>query len=151
MLALQGEAARLNRQVVKSAGEYTKEEIDAMDDEEMQDNCRRARIEANKKYVRRTDVQMSDERREQITLRIAELVAWGQSVPAAAKELCEKHGIVIAGYNDQPTAAAEEPAPVAEQPKAEEKAEEKPAEQPAEEAKPKKAPKQQTLDDDFNL
>lgn len=151
MLALQGEAARLNRQVVKSAGEYTKEEIDAMDDEEMQDNCRRARIEANKKYVRRTDVQMSDERREQITLRIAELVAWGQSVPAAAKELCEKHGIVIEGYNDKPTAAAEEPAPVAEQSKAEEKAEEKPAEQPAEEAKPKKAPKQQTLDDDFNL
>ena len=96
--ALEDEAAKLNRQVPKSAGEYTKAEIDAMDDEEMQENCRRARIEANKKYVRRTDVQMSEDRKEQIKLRIAELLAWGADVPAKAKELCRKYDIQVEGF-----------------------------------------------------
>lgn len=145
MAALEGEAARLNRQVPKSAGEYTKEEIDAMDDEEMQAGCKYARIEANKKYLRRRDVQMTDERKEQMQLRAAELVAWGIELSANAKEIIEKHGIIVPGYDPQPEVKAEEPAPV------ETPAEQQPAEQPTEELKPKKEKATKPLDDDFSL
>ena len=95
MERLKAESERLNRQVVKSAGEYTKAEIDAMDDEEMQENCRKARIEANKKYLRRSDVQMTDERREQTALRAQELLAWGIELSARAKETIEQNGIEL--------------------------------------------------------
>ena len=95
--ALEDEAARLTRQTPKSAGDHTKVEIDAMDDAEMQENCRRARIEANKKYVRRSDVQMSKERIEQMKIRIAELLAWEVDIPARAKELCKKYDIQVDG------------------------------------------------------
>lgn len=95
MERLKAESERLNRQVVKSAGEYTKAEIDAMDDEEMQENCKKARIEANKKYLRRSDVQMTDERREQTALRAKELLAWGIELSARAKETIEQNGIEI--------------------------------------------------------
>ena len=135
MLALEGEAARLNRQAVKSAGEYTKAEIDAMDDAEMQENCKHARIEANKKYLRRSDVQMSDERKEQMQLRASELVAWGIDLSAKIKELIEKHSIEVEGYEPQAEAPAEEPA----------------TEEAKEEPKPKKEKAVKTVDDDFSL
>lgn len=99
MERLKAESERLNRQVVKSAGEYTKEEIDAMDDEEMQENCKKARIEANKKYLRRSDVQMTDERREQTALRAQELLAWGIELSARAKETIEQNGIEVPGLS----------------------------------------------------
>lgn len=98
MHALESEAAQLNKQVSKSAGEYTKEEIDAMDDEEQQENCKNARIEANKKYLRRRDVQMTDERKEQMQLRATELQAWGIEITNNVKELLYSHGIVVVGY-----------------------------------------------------
>lgn len=99
MERLKAESERLNRQVVKSAGEYTKTEIDAMDDEEMQENCKKARIEANKKYLRRSDVQMTDERREQTVLRAKELLAWGIELSARAKETIEQNGIEVPGLS----------------------------------------------------
>lgn len=108
-MALEDEAERLGRQSVKSAGEYTKAEIDAMDDEEMQESCRRARIEANKKYVRRSDVQMSEDRKEQMKLRIAELLAWGVDVPARAKELCLQYDIQVEGFVLEEPEADEKP------------------------------------------
>ena len=148
MLALEGEAARLNRQAVKSAGEYTKAEIDAMDDEEMQENCKHARIEANKKYLRRSDVQMSDERKEQMQLRASELVAWGIDLSAKIKELIEKHSIEVEGYEPQTEAPAEQPA-TEEAP--EESATAQPAEEVKEEPKPKKEKAVKTVDDDFSL
>lgn len=148
MLALEGEAARLNRQAVKSAGEYTKAEIDAMDDEEMQENCKHARIEANKKYLRRSDVQMSDERKEQMQLRASELVAWGIDLSAKIKELIEKHSIEVEGYEPQAEAPAEQPA-TEEVP--EEPATAQPAEEAKEEPKPKKEKAVKTVDDDFSL
>lgn len=148
MLALEGEAARLNRQAVKSAGEYTKAEIDAMDDAEMQENCKHARIEANKKYLRRSDVQMSDERKEQMQLRASELVAWGIDLSAKIKELIEKHSIEVEGYEPQAEAPAEQPA-TEEAP--EEPATAQPAEEAKEEPKPKKEKAVKTVDDDFSL
>ena len=99
MERLKAESDRLNRQVVKSAGEYTKAEIDAMDDEEMQENCKKARIEANKKYLRRSDVQMTDERREQTALRAKELMDWGIELSARAKETIEQNGIEVPGLS----------------------------------------------------
>lgn len=101
MERLKAESERLNRQVVKSAGEYTKAEIDAMDDEEMQENCKKARIEANKKYLRRSDVQMTDERREQTALRAQELLAWGIELSARAKETIEQNGIEVPGLSTE--------------------------------------------------
>lgn len=148
MLALEGEAARLNRQAVKSAGEYTKAEIDAMDDAEMQENCKHARIEANKKYLRRSDVQMSDERKEQMQLRASELVAWGIDLSTKIKELIEKHSIEVEGYEPQAEAPAEQPA-TEEAP--EEPATAQPAEEAKEEPKPKKEKAVKTVDDDFSL
>lgn len=148
MLALEGEAARLNRQAVKSAGEYTKAEIDAIDDAEMQENCKHARIEANKKYLRRSDVQMSDERKEQMQLRASELVAWGIDLSAKIKELIEKHSIEVEGYEPQAEAPAEQPA-TEEAP--EEPATAQPAEEVKEEPKPKKEKAVKTVDDDFSL
>lgn len=99
---LKTESEKLNRVDVKSPGAYTKEEIDAMDDEEMKQNCRTARIEANKKYVRRDDVQMTDERKMEMMLRIAELVAWGETPSTKAEEVCAKYNIVVPGFNDTP-------------------------------------------------
>ena len=99
---LKAESEKLNRVEVKSPGAYTKEEIDAMDDEEMKQNCRTARIEANKKYVRRDDVQMTDERKMEMMLRIAELVAWGETPSTKAEEVCAKYNIVVPGFNDTP-------------------------------------------------
>ena len=148
MLALEGEAARLNRQAVKSAGEYTKAEIDAMDDAEMQENCKHARIEANKKYLRRSDVQMSDERKEQMQLRASELVAWGIDLSTKIKELIEKHSIEVEGYEPQAEAPAEEPA---NEEAPEEPATAQPAEEAKEEPKPKKEKAVKTVDDDFSL
>ena len=148
MLALEGEAARLNRQAVKSAGEYTKAEIDAMDDAEMQENCKHARIEANKKYLRRSDVQMSDERKEQMQLRASELVAWGIDLSTKIKELIEKHSIEVEGYEPQAEAPAEQPA---NEEAPEEPATAQPAEEVKEEPKPKKEKAVKTVDDDFSL
>lgn len=109
------EAKELNKPEIKSAGEYTKAEIDLMDDAEMKENCTRARKEANKKFIRRDDTQMTEERKEQFKLRITELMEWGLNISDKAAAICQKYNIVVPGYNDN--VPAEEPAaeaPVAE-------------------------------------
>lgn len=93
MTALQKEADELNKEDTKQDGEYTKEEIDAMPEGEDKERCRRARIEANKKFVRRTDIKMNDERKAQISLRLRELVAWGQRISAKAAAYAKENGI----------------------------------------------------------
>lgn len=99
---LKAESEKLNKPEIKSPGAYTKEEIDAMDDEEMKQACRTARIEANKKYLRRDDIQMTDERKEDFALRISELIQWGEKPSAKAEETCAKYGIIVSGFNDTP-------------------------------------------------
>lgn len=89
------EAELLAKPEVKSAGEYTREEIEEMEDEEMKENCKRARIEANKKYLRRDDTQMTDERKAQLELRAKELVEWGLQLSVKAMGILEKYGIAI--------------------------------------------------------
>lgn len=93
------------KMAMKRGGEYTKVEIDAMTDPEMQAMCRQARIEVNKKYVRRP-MKITQEYRDQLTLRIRELMAWGESIPKKAYQKCQEAGIVIAGFNDDDELAA---------------------------------------------
>lgn len=99
---LKAESEKLNKPEVKSPGAYTLDEIELMDDEEMKQTCRNARIEANKKYVRRDDVQMTDERKSEMALRISELIQWGETPSAKAEEICNRYGIIVPGFNDTP-------------------------------------------------
>lgn len=86
---------------MKRPGDCTKEEIEAMEDPHRQDFCRKQRIDANKRYVRRTDVKITEEYRRQLRLRITELMEWEENVPKRAYESCRKAGITILGFNDK--------------------------------------------------
>lgn len=111
---------------MKTNGEYTKQEIDNMEDSEMKGILRKSRIDANKKYVKRTDVAMSPERIEQIKLRISELLAWNEYIPQKAKEICKEAGIVVPGFNDdeqEPTSEEAETEEITSGKKADEKKE----------------------------
>ena len=114
MAELAREAEMLAKPEVKSAGEYTKAEIDAMEDEEMAENCKKARIEANKKYLRRDDTQMNDERKAQMQLRASELLEWGFQLSMKAIALFEKYGVDIPQVEAKEEEKAEEPAEKAE-------------------------------------
>lgn len=112
------EAAEMAKPEVKSAGEYTKAEIEAMEEGGQKEGCRKARIEANKKYLRRDDTQMTDDRKAQMKLRAAELVEWGIPVSKRAAEIFEKHGLEVPQVDanegsaedvDVPVEKAEEP------------------------------------------
>lgn len=109
MAELAREAEQLAKPEVKSAGEYTKAEIDAMEDEEMAENCKKARIEANKKYLRRDDTQMNDERKAQMQLRASELLEWGLQLSMKAIALFEKYGVDIPQVEVKEEEKAEEP------------------------------------------
>ena len=114
MAELAREAEMLAKPEVKSAGEYTKDEIDAMEDEEMAENCKKARIEANKKYLRRDDTQMNDERKVQMQLRASELLEWGFQLSMKAIALFEKYGVDIPQVEAKQEEKVEEPAEKAE-------------------------------------
>ena len=109
MAELAREAEMLAKPEVKSAGEYTKAEIDAMEDEEMAENCKKARIEANKKYLRRDDTQMNDERKTQMQLRAGELLEWGLQLSMKAIALFEKYGVDIPQVEAKEEEKAEKP------------------------------------------
>lgn len=64
----------------KKLYEYTKAEIDVITDAELKQKLTEARIENNKKYLRRTDLPDTDETRQQLSLRASELVEWGVSL-----------------------------------------------------------------------
>lgn len=91
----------------KKPGEYTREEIEAMEEGETKELCKRKRIEANKRYIRRADVEVTDEYKRQMSIRIRELMGWRERVSAKAREICDKHGIIIEGYNDRPADSSE--------------------------------------------
>ena len=114
MAELAREAEMLAKPEVKSAGEYTKAEIDAMEDEEMAENCKKARIEANKKYLRRDDTQMNDERKAQMQLRASELLEWGLQLSMKAIALFEKYGVDIPQVEAKEEEKTEDPAAKAE-------------------------------------
>lgn len=90
--SLADEAEKLNKE---PKAEITKEEIDAMEEGEEKEAAKRARIEADKKYLRRSDAQATDERREQVRVRVNELIAWGIEPSTRALETCKKYGVEL--------------------------------------------------------
>lgn len=87
-------------EAMKRPGEYTKSEIDLMADEAKREVCKKARIDLNKKYVRRSDVKLTEDYSTQLELRVKELLDWGEILPAKAMENCKRAGVVIAGWNE---------------------------------------------------
>ena len=83
----------------KRAGEYTKAEIDAMAPGKTKDDITAARIDADKRYLRR-DVKVTDEYKQQLELRIKELVEWGVEIGDKGKMKLIEAGIIVPGVND---------------------------------------------------
>ena len=83
----------------KRAGEYTKAEIDAMAPGKTKDDITAARIDADKRYLRR-DVKVTDEYKQQLELRTKELVEWGVEIGDKGKMKLTEAGIIVPGVND---------------------------------------------------
>ena len=75
-LPLQGAGGSGLPPIGKKPAECTKAEIDAIADPALQHKYMEIRIEANKKYLRRTDLNETDEWKEQVRLRSQELIDW---------------------------------------------------------------------------
>lgn len=84
----------------KRAGEYTKAEIDAMPEGRQKDECLAARQEADKKYLRRGSKNITDEYKQQLTLRASELMEWGIEISETQKKILNEAGVIIEGVND---------------------------------------------------
>lgn len=105
MRELAEEAAKLAKE---PKAEITKVEIEAMEDGEEKDNAKRSRIEANKKYLRRNDAKPTDARKEQVRVRVMELLEWGIELPASAYDVCNKYGIELPKEDKEPEVVEEE-------------------------------------------
>ena len=85
---------------MRRPGDYTKEEIDAMTDLVLQEKCKKARVECDKKYIRRKGTKITDEYRKQLVIRITELMDWNETIPEKGFEHCKAAGVVVDGYNN---------------------------------------------------
>ena len=99
----------------KRAGEYTKAEIDAMTPGKMKEDLTAARIDADKRYLRR-DRPVTDEYKQQLELRIKELMEWGVEIGDKGKQKLTEAGIIVPGVNDD-LVGEEAAVSVAEEPK----------------------------------
>lgn len=86
----------------KRAGEYTKEEIDAMPAGKMKEDCISARQEADKKYLRRGSRNITPEYRQQLELRAKELMDWGLEISDKALQTLNEAEVFIEGVNAEP-------------------------------------------------
>lgn len=84
---------------MKRPGDFTRTEIEAMKDVRQQEVCRKARVDGNKKYINRSDVKITEEYKEQLRLRIEELMEWGENLPKKTAEVATAAGIFIPGVN----------------------------------------------------
>lgn len=84
---------------MKRPGDFTRAEIEAMADSQQKEACRKARVEGNKKYINRNDVKISEEYKEQLKLRIQELIDWDENLPKKTAEVATNAGIFIEGVN----------------------------------------------------
>lgn len=92
----------------KRAGEYTKAEIDAIAPGRMKDDLTSARIDADKRYLRR-DRPVTEEYKQQLELRVNELLEWGVEIGEKGKQKLTEAGIVVPGVNDDDFQQEEEP------------------------------------------
>lgn len=112
---------------MKRPGDFTRAEIEAMKDVRQQEVCRKARVEGNKKYINRSDVKITEEYKEQLRLRIEELMEWGEDLPKKTAEVATVAGISIPGVN-APVASVQPQAKAAVTDKAESKTSDEKAE-----------------------
>lgn len=84
---------------MKRPGDFTRAEIESMKDVRQQEVCRKARVDGNKKYINRSDVKITEEYKEQLRLRIEELMEWGENLPKKTSEVATAAGIFIPGVN----------------------------------------------------
>lgn len=96
---------------MKRPGDFTRAEIEAMKDVRQQEVCRKARVEGNKKYINRSDVKITEEYKEQLRLRIVELMEWGENLPKKTAEVATAAGISIPGVNAPVASVQAEPKP----------------------------------------
>lgn len=96
---------------MKRPGDFTRAEIEAMKDVRQQEVCRKARVEGNKKYINRSDVKITEEYKEQLRLRIEELMEWGENLPKKTAEVATVAGISIPGVNAPVASVQAEPKP----------------------------------------
>lgn len=112
---------------MKRPGDFTRAEIEAMKDVRQQEVCRKARVEGNKKYINRSDVKITEEYKEQLRLRIEELMEWGENLPKKTIEVATAAGIFVPGVN-APVASVQPQAKAAVTDKAESKTSDEKAE-----------------------
>ena len=112
---------------MKRPGDFTRAEIEAMKDVRQQEVCRKARVEGNKKYINRSDVKITEEYKEQLRLRIEELMEWGENLPKKTAEVATAAGIFVPGVN-APVASVQPQAKAAATDKAESKTSDEKAE-----------------------
>lgn len=87
-------------QMFKRAGEYTKEEIDAMPAGKMKEDCIAARIDTDKRYLRRGSKNITDEYKQQLVLRVKELMDWGVEIGEKGIQTLKEAGVSIPGLTD---------------------------------------------------
>lgn len=75
--------------------EFTKEDIDKMEEEEQKETLKASRIEANKKYLRRADLPDNEDTRKQMTARAEELQQWGVALTPKQLKNMKKFGVTI--------------------------------------------------------
>lgn len=90
------------QQLFKRAGEYTKAEIDAMPEGRKKNECISARQEADKKYLRRGSKNITEKYKEQLVVRVKELLEWGEEISETAIQNLNDAGVVVEGVNDGP-------------------------------------------------
>lgn len=79
----------------KKLSEFTKEDIDHISDEQEREALKAARIENNKKYLRRKDLPQNEDTRIQLRLRLEEQQAWGIKVTPKQLENVAKYGVTL--------------------------------------------------------
>lgn len=79
----------------KEVREYTRAEIEAIEDETIRERFKKMRIYENKKYLRRTDLPECDETRRQLLLRAGELRDWNVHISNAQRLNLEKYGAIL--------------------------------------------------------
>ena len=79
----------------KRFSEFTKADIDKMEEGEQKEKVKASRIEANKKYLRRSDLPDNDETRQQLNMRAEELTEWGINLTKKQLASMKKYGVTI--------------------------------------------------------
>jgi hypothetical protein len=79
----------------KRFAEFTKEDIDKMEEGEQKEKVMASRIESNKKYLRRSDLPDDESTRQQMTLRAYELMQWGIELTSRQLKNMKKFGVTI--------------------------------------------------------